>query len=280
MKCNKILTAAALALCSQVTNASLLYDQNVTSEAIFGSGNANGSFTVDRNNGIELGLRGKLRFDEDNRPRNQFNSNGDGTYSFDAGLPPSGFSWSPGSISTPIWSFEWSINSDFTGTGQTALASYRYILGMDFDPSIGTNFFALDPINVSCSDNAIGTNATGNGQGTSVSIGDCRSSNTSVSDAASSDYQDLINNNNLAQNSWNMEFFDDALNGFAFDARLDGQYDFYLAALDIDGTELARTDMSIIVGNGATEVSEPAALALFGLGLGGLAIRRRRKHSN
>ena len=69
------------------------FDQNVTPDVIFGSGNTNGSFTVDRQGSIELGLRAKLRFDSNNQPQNVFNSNGDGSYSFVAGPAPSGFSW-------------------------------------------------------------------------------------------------------------------------------------------------------------------------------------------
>src|SRR3546814_4080660 len=90
-------------------NTTVWFDQNVTKEVIFGSGNANGSFTVDRQNGIELGLRAKLRFDETNQPQNTFNSNGDGTYSFPAGTPPTGFGFDPNSPTTPVWNFEWSI---------------------------------------------------------------------------------------------------------------------------------------------------------------------------
>ena len=277
MKIKKLITTSLLLVSSQSAFSALLFDQDVTSNAIFGSGNANGGFTVDRNNGIELGLRGKLRFDANNLPQNQFNSNGDGTYSFDAGLPPTGFSWAPGSMSSAVWNFEWSVNSDFSGQDLNVLSTYRYVLGMDFDPGVGENLFTFDPVNVACSDNAIGDNSTASGDGTSVLIGACRSTDLTVADAASADYKGLIDNNNLAQNSWNMEFFDDAPNGFAFDARIDGQYDFYLAAFDDNGTQLARTEISIIVGDGATEVSEPATLALFGLGLGCLAVRRRKQ---
>ncbi len=113
---------------------------------IFGSGNANGSFTVDRENGIELGLRTKLRFDENNQPQNIFNSNGDGTYTFPAGTLPTGFGFDPNSPTTPVWSFEWSINSSFDGNGST-LGGFIYQIQIDFDPSAGTNFRTFDPFN-------------------------------------------------------------------------------------------------------------------------------------
>ena len=55
-------TTLAVALCllalSSSAQAALQYDQNVTNNVIFGSGNANGSFTTDRASGVELGLRG------------------------------------------------------------------------------------------------------------------------------------------------------------------------------------------------------------------------------
>ncbi|MFT5450479.1 MAG: hypothetical protein ACI9DC_005687, partial [Gammaproteobacteria bacterium] len=40
---------------------------------------------TDRVNGVELGLRGKLRHNATGAPENTFNSNADGTFSFAAG---------------------------------------------------------------------------------------------------------------------------------------------------------------------------------------------------
>ena len=107
------LVAAGLGL-SGTAQAIISHNQNVTSDVIFGSGNANGSFTVDRQNGIDLGLRGKLRFDTNNQPQNIFNSNGDGTFNFAAGIAPGGFGFAP---NAPVWNFEFSINSNFDGNG-------------------------------------------------------------------------------------------------------------------------------------------------------------------
>ena len=72
--------AANLVLAGAAHAAPLDYDQDVTTNLIFGSGNANGGFTVAQDHGIEIGLRGKVRFDENNSPQNVFNSNGDGSY--------------------------------------------------------------------------------------------------------------------------------------------------------------------------------------------------------
>lgn len=243
-------------------HAVVSFDANVTSNAIFGSGNANGGFTVDRSAGIELGLRSKVRFNAANSPENTFNSNGDGTYSFAAGQPAGGgFGFAPGSSSTATWNFEWSINSNYDNSTGLFLNGLSYELGIDFDAGVGTNFQSFDPINVPNADHSIGDNSTAQGAGTEA--------------ANAGDYATLIGSNNLAQNSWNMEFFDGP--GFEFDANVDGTYDFYLLARNGQGEEISRVDMQVIVGNGATEVSEPGALAMLGLGFAGLALMRRRQ---
>lgn len=252
------LGSAALALPAAAVTT---YDDNVTNAVIFGAGNANGSYTVDRSNGIELGLRAKLRFDAANQPQNVFNSNGDGTYTFAAGQPAAGgFGFAPGSASTAVWNFEWSINTDFAGGTGILLDDLTYQIGIDFDPTVGTNFLTFDPINQPFADHSFGTNATASGAGTEA-----------INAAA---YAALTAGNNLAQNSWNMEFFDNAGAGFPFDANADGTYKFYLAAFNSSGAEVART--TIQIQNGAAPIPEPSAMLLFAVSLAvaGRAVRR------
>lgn len=234
-----------------VTSANAdLFDQNVTSDVIFGSGNANGSFTVEREDGVEVGLRAKLRHNAVGAPENTFNSNGDGTYTFDAGVAPTQ------SADTAVWSFEWSINSNYDGTSGHNLMDISYSLSMT--SSTGVSMAAFDPINdvnpgagAVFWDHAIGTNATGNGDGTSA--------------GTEAEYGTLIANNNIAQNSWKPHW---VVPGF--DPTAVGTYTFVLSASDLSG-EIASTSITV------NAVPEPTSASILMIAGGfGLVCRRRR----
>jgi hypothetical protein len=251
------ITALSIAL---FAGSAIAADQDIT--AIFGSGNADTNWTATQGNGIEIGLRAKLRFNDSNSPEDTFNSDNNGTYTFAAGLPPTGFGFAANSTSTATWNFEWSVNTDKNGTSNEVLSDYTYQISIDFDPGAGTNFLQFDPINQTWADHAIGDNSTANGAGTKAA-GSATSPDTGS-------YEGLIDNNNIAQNSWNMEFFDNAGGGFPFDGRTLGEYTIMFEVFDSEGDLVGTNSILINV------VPMPAASAMAGLGLIAVGTRRRR----
>ncbi len=227
-----LMMAAGYAVAQNRGGANIEFDQGVTPDAIFGSGNINGSYTTDRRNGIEIGLRGKIRFNANGQPENTFNSNGDGSYTFIASVAPGR------PDNTPEWNFEWSVNTDFDDTSGLIISDLTYELGLDGDPGESTDFLIFDPITPSAQtpffDHSIGDNSTLNGAG--------------VEATNAGEYQTLIDNNNVAQNSWRYPFF--AMGALAnFNAKLEGTYDIYLLVRDGMGTVVARSDIRIIMVN-------------------------------
>ena len=239
---------ACLAMGSGPASAAL-----VTPDVIFGSGNANGSFTVVQQDGIELGLRGKLRYNTSGLPENTFNYDGGNTYTFDPadGNPPAG---------RAMWNFDWSINSNFDGSSGRNLDDLLYLLTIDFDPGPGAVGFSFDPINLPLADHAIGTNATGNGGGTVAANG--------------VQYASLIASNNVAQNSGNLGFFL-AFAPPGFDPQSEGIFTIGLRAFDSHGSIFLENSINVIVGTASVPL--PATLLLFAAALGALAITSRRR---
>lgn len=237
--------AFAAMVLTGTASAAVTFNANVTPNVIFGSGNANGGYTVDQNNDIELGLRGKLRHDATGQPQNIFNSNGNGTYSFATGQA---FGQS---ANTGVWSIEFSINSSFSGTGlDLTNPLVSYLLEIDSDPSMGTSFAAYNPLAI-FSDNAFGDNTTANGGGTAKAA------------PGTADF--------VAQNSQKGVWLIPGYN-----PNLDGTYDFKLSAFDLQGSQLASTQIQVIAGAGGASVPDGGSMAvMLGGSLLGLAGFRR-----
>ncbi len=212
------------------------YDQDVTPDVIFGTGNANGAFTTDVQNmgsyTIELGLRGKLRYNASGNPENTFNSANDGTYIFKNDVAPGQPSH------TPIWNFEWAVNVDQLSPGATpgtTLDDLTYQLFLDFDPAAAVidgppPYDPIYPVSIFIvPDNALGDNSFANGAG--VETNDYNT------------YSDWMSIYNVAQNSHNYamyQFF-----GYEIDPTVPGVFDISLVAYDA-GVEVARTAIQII----------------------------------
>lgn len=240
-----ILVAAASPALAVIT-----FDQNVTPDAIFGSGNVNGFYTVDTVGEVEIGLRAKLRYNASCVAENTFNSNGDGTYSFAAGQPVGACA---GTSARAIWSYEWSVNTDNVDAVTTNLDDYTYEIGLDYDPSTATSFCTFEPITPGVTqpfwDHSIGNNSTANGAG--AEFGDVPT------------YTAALAANNVAQNSWRYEFHDNEIPCGTFDANVDGTYTIYLLAKS-GATVVARSEIKVIVGaGGADPVPASSTLGLI-----------------
>lgn len=249
------LAGAAALICGGAQAAPVNGTGNVTPDAIFGSGNANGSYTGETRNNIEVGLRGKQRFPA----ANVFNYDGDRTYTFDSTV----LTTNPANRS--VFNFEWSINVDQSGTSGAVLSDFGYALSFDTDASAGVNFTTIDPMLggfvgptglAGYFDHSLGDNSTPNGGG-----------------VESSDPADLLANLGLfsvAQQSSNLGF------GFSADPDRPGIYDFKLEVLDLTTLSvLSSADISVVV----EPVPVPAALPLMlaGVGVFGFVARRKAK---
>ncbi len=238
--------AAAVLFAASNAVASIQYDANVTSDVIYGTGNANGGFTREQNNGVEVALRTHQRFPA----ANIFNSNGDGTYTWPTG------NFGPGGTNFQ-WNFDWSINTNYDGTTGFNVGDLTYEIRIDFDPSFATSFLTFDPIIPGPADHSFGTNATGNGAGLEAPGDDT--------------YANLLAGNNLVQNSWRHTFFGPV------DPTANGIYDIELSAYRGTGMDrVLLSEVGIQVINGV--VPEPATLVTWGglaLAAGGFWVRKK-----
>ncbi len=215
---------------------------------IWGSGNANGNYTVNTASNVEVGIRAKLPY------VGTTHYDGGNTYTYSAG---------------ETWNFDWSINTDVDGTSGLNLGDFTYELSMFKLGADGTNpadAVTFDLINgvdpnhgVSWYDHSFGDNSTTEATDT-------------VGDAGN--YASLVANNNVAQNSWRYIWYSQtgsALEGY--DVNAVGSYIVRLTVLDGMGAEVVTTDINVNI------VPLPTA-AFAGLGLlgalGGVRVIRRR----
>lgn len=227
----------------------------VTPEVIFGSGNVNGSFTGDSMQDVEVALRAKLRFNNSGVAENTFNYDGVRTYTFQStdGVAPANLA---------LWNFEFSVNVDPTGQVVDAdddLNDLTYVLSIDLDPTAGTNFLQVDPINTAFADHAIGTNATLNGEGTVA--------------ADATEYAALIADNNVAQNSGNLGF----LGIPGFDPQSEGTFTIGLEAF-FGATSLASTEIDVVY-QIVPAIPLPAGFPLLLAGMGAFGLMRKARRT-
>jgi hypothetical protein len=217
----------------------LEFDQYVTpnldGELLFGDGNLNGFFTTGRKNGVEVGLRAKIRFPAPADP-DSFISNGDGTYNLPAGAKSLAF----GDRVTSLWSFDWSVNTDYLGTTTKKLSDFVYELGMDSDPSSKTDYTVFDNISpiypfVPFWDHAMGDNSTTNA--------------TRIIDVTLGYGPLSLTTLNIAQNSWRYNFFTAIGTSLeTFDPTVPGEYTIYLKVKDPGkGKTVAESRIIVLV---------------------------------
>ena len=277
-----ILAAASLAATASPAFATITYDTNVTptGQLLFGNGNANVAFTRVTEGAFEIGLRGKLRYDNSKAPgtgspAGVYNSDGGGGYHFTTadGIAPANRS---------VFNFDWSVNVDVDGTEGNTLNQFSYQMLIDYDPGPGVGtvddvdrqFF--DPIAPDLDgswDHGLGDWDSPSPPPSSdpnpkpyVVIGEGGDLNMTYSAALSTF--------SVAQNSWNLGFF---LPSGGFDPQTLGTYTVSLAIFD-GTTEMASASIDITYSEPSTPVPVPAALPLMAAGLAalGLAARRRR----
>jgi hypothetical protein len=230
------------------TRAAVQFSQQLTSNVIYGTGNQDGGFTTDRNvaQGVELGLRAHQRLPTTSDNAAGIKDQGNGDYgSFVAA------GWGAGN-NRASWNFDWSINTNYSGTTGAVISSLTYLIEIDYDPGYGTSFLSFDPMvavpGSAFPDHSFGNNSTPN--------------NGSAAEATSAaNFTTLKNSNNVAQNSWQLNFFEFPVSPFLHDPTANGVYDVRLSAFDGGGLQVAQTGVQVIVGTGAPE---PTAFLMWG----------------
>lgn len=221
----------------------------VSPNVIFGTGgNANGSFTGESVNGVEVGLRAKQRYPA----ANIFNYDGVDTYLFDSGI----LTTNPTNRS--VFNFEWAVNVDTAGVGGRFLNDYDHLLSFDTDPGAGIAMIGIDPFaTLGYFDHALGNNGTASNAG-----------------IESTDNADLLANAgiyNVAQQSSNLGF------GFSVDPDAPGSYAFSYSVFAKGTTDVIATASINVNVLAPAPIPLPAGGLLLLSGLAGVAAMRRKK---
>lgn len=233
------------------TEDTLLFDQrDVTPDITFGSGNANGDFTIVRKGNIEIGIRGKTRYPTPKNPDGEASGQGliaENIYSFPAGADASN--------GRQLWGFDWHINTNWQGALDNVKFpdEYTYEIGFDGDPSPETSFARFDPITPGLGgfDHSFDDN-DGTGNSGETCTGNKR------------EYKNCLATKNVVQQSWQYAYFRLLPKLIFFDPAKDGNYVIYLRVLDVDpvcGKKyiVAENYIQVIVG-GASALAEPPVL--------------------
>ena len=245
----KILLLLVLAFTGSSVMAAMSYNQDLTSNVIMGSGVGNGAFTVDRSNGIELGLRAKLRYNGNNTPQPIYNleSENSNVYCFNPRLVLIN------GDERAEWNYEWSINTNYDGSTNYSVGDLKYSLSMT---STTGAYLEIRDIIALGGDHAFGDNLTPQSGGF---------------DTGDFSYTTLIDTYSVAQNSWQPKWE----SAVGFDPEDEGFYYYTLSASDkTTGDLLASTSITVKVGN--PTVPAPGAILLAGLGTACVGRIRRR----
>jgi hypothetical protein len=247
-KFGKLLVAAAVVALTPFAAlaATVNGTGNVSPNVIFGGSVSNGSFTGATAGGVELALRGKLRYDLDGQPQNTFNFDNVDTYTF-----MSANSVAPSNRS--IFNFEWAIHT----LGGAALNSLTYLLTVDTDPTVNNNSaISYNPMAALL---YLGTDASGQGSATEVVGPNSNLANFTV-----------------AQQSVNMGFLTAPFAPIPVPLG-SGKFTFTLSAFS--GQSMVNSTTMHVVVDAPAAVPLPAGGLLLIGALGGLAGLRRRAKS-
>ena len=222
------------------------HGQSATLATGYNSSGDQNDWTIASTSTIELGLRAKVRYPSGT---NDVGSpyNDDGVYTFDiVNDYASNFAATPNNAA--LWSFDFSVNVDTTAGGTVNLAGLTY--NMTVTGTTGATVYNQDFINPGVQPDF-----------------DHLLSNDGVTftTPAAANYGAEYGNYTIAQNSWNLGFFETLTSPAG-----NGTYTVTMEVLDAGGTSLATNSITV------NQIPEPSTglMALAGAGL--LLLRRRR----